>query len=157
MGKTEAKQDNSRALVDSTLEEHHGCMWVLAEVEAVLDQPPDRNGRWVEELLEALPRLDETLRKHFVQEQEGPLFRSLPVTHPRLAERLRKLEAEHARILGSLKTAMERARALREAEPFELRELNAQVQLLVATIQRHEAAENEIVIEAHWSEVGVGD
>ena len=42
-------------------------------------------------------------------------------------------------------------------EIYQMRELNAQVQLLVATIRRHEAAENEIVIEAHWDEVGVGD
>jgi hypothetical protein len=31
------------------------------------------------------------------------------------------------------------------------------LQLMVATIRRHEAEENEIVIQAHWDEVGVGD
>ena len=43
------------------------------------------------------------------------------------------------------------------AEPYRLHELNARVQLLIAKIQRHESEENEIVLDAHWSDLGMGD
>ncbi|MCP3979653.1 MAG: hypothetical protein GY716_10030 [bacterium] len=144
------------AIMDETLSKHHGCMWVLAEVEACLDQP-DKEGMWVEELRDALPRLGVQMRRHFKEEEGGALYRKLPTTHPRLATRLEKLENEHALILERIDGAVERVTRLKNAQPYELRELNAHVQMLVAMIQRHEAAENELVIEAHWAEFGGGD
>jgi hypothetical protein len=138
-------------------EEHRGCMEVVAEVERCLDCQPDREGRWVSRLLESLPRLATTLRNHFEVEQQGPLYRQLPISFPRFAQRLEQLEAEHVRILEVVDGALARARNLQSAEMYEIRELNAQVQLIVATIRRHEAEEDEILIQAHWDEVGVGD
>jgi len=144
-------------IVDEMLGEHRGCMEVVIEVERCLDCQPDREGRWVSRLLETLPRLAATLRTHFEAEQQGPLYRKLPISFPRFAHRLEQLEAEHVRILEVVDGALARARDLREAEMYEIRELNAQVQLLVATIRRHEAEEDEIIVQAHWDEVGVGD
>jgi len=144
-------------IVDEMLGEHRGCMEVVAEVERCLDCQPDREGRWVARLLDSLPRLATTLRTHFEVEQQGPLYRKLPIGFPRFAQRLEQLEAEHVRILEVADSALARARTLRSAEMYEIRELNAQVQLLVATIRRHEAEEDEIIIQAHWDEVGVGD
>jgi hypothetical protein len=139
------------------LGEHRGCMKVVAEVERCLDCQPDREGRWVSRLLESLPKLAQTLRTHFEVEQQGPLYRKLPINSPRFAHRLEQLEAEHVRILEVVDGAVARARELQSAEMYEIRELNAQVQLIVATIRRHEAEEDEILIQAHWDEVGVGD
>jgi hypothetical protein len=143
--------------VNELLGEHRGCMAVVAEVERCLDCQPDREGHWVSRLLESLPRLATTLRAHFEEEQQGPLYRKLPISFPRFAHRLEQLEAEHVRILEVVDGAVARARKLRSAEMYEIRELNAQIQLIVATIRRHEAEEDEILIQAHWDEVGVGD
>ena len=144
-------------LVGEMRAEHRCCMEVVAEVERCLDCQPDREGRWVSRLLESLPRLATTLRSHFEVEQQGPLYRKLPISFPRFAQRLEKLEAEHVRILEVVDGAVARARNLQSAEMYEIRELNAQVQLIVATIRRHEAEEDEILVQAHWDEVGVGD
>jgi len=144
-------------MADELLVEHRGCMEVVIEVERCLDCQPDREGRWVSRLLECLPRLATTLRTHFDVEQQGPLYRKLPISFPRFADRLEHLEAEHVRILEVVDRALARARDLRTAEMYEIRELNAQIQLLVATIRRHEAEEDEIILQAHWDEVGVGD
>jgi uncharacterized small protein (DUF1192 family) len=132
-------------------------MQVVAELETCLEKHPDAEGCWVAELQEKLAVLAETLKAHFKVENEGPLYRGLPESHPRLANRLRALEAEHGVLLTRLSNVQEQAAGLRDPEPYELRELNARAQLLVARIQRHEAQENEIVMEAHWGEVGVGD
>ena len=144
-------------IVDETLEEHRGCMRVVAEVEECVDRQPDREGAWLGRLVECLPRLASTLRAHFQVEQEGPLYRKLPVSFPRFAHRLEQLEAEHVRILEAVDGIVARARDMSDGRVHEMRELNAQVQLLIATIRRHEAEENEIVVQAHWDEVGVGD
>jgi len=146
-----------RDIVEEMRGEHRGCMEVVAEVERCLDCQPDREGRWVSRLLESLPKLATTLRSHFEVEQQGPLYRKLPISFPRFAHRLEQLEAEHVRILEVVDGAVARARDLQTAEMYEIRELNAQVQLIVATIRRHEAEEDEILVQAHWDEVGVGD
>jgi len=144
-------------IVEETLEEHRGCMAVVAEVEACLDRQPDREGEWLGRLRDKLPLLAATLRAHFRVEQEGPLYSKLPIKSPRFAHQLEKLEAEHVRILETVDSVVARTRKMKSAAMYEMRELNAQVQLIVATIRRHEAEENEIVIQAHWDEVGVGD
>jgi hypothetical protein len=157
MGTKQPGESARPDIVDETLEEHRGCMEVVGRVERCLDQQPDREGRWIERLAETLPLLASTLRAHFRVEQEGPLFRKLPFQYPRFAHRLEQLEAEHVRILETTDGVVARVRGLGEAQMYEMRELNAQIQMLIATIRRHEAEENEIVIQAHWDEVGVGD
>jgi len=149
--------DANQKIVDEMLGEHRGCMEVVAEVESCIGCQLDSEGRWVSRLLESLPKLARTLRTHFEVEQQGPLYRKLPISYPRFAHRLEQLEAEHIRILEVVDGAVARARSSRSAEMAEIRELNAQVRLIVATIRRHEAEEDEILIQAHWDEVGVGD
>ncbi len=148
---------DSGSLVDETLDEHRETMQAVARVEQWLDRSPTVEGDWLEQIRDELPQLAATLRCHFSEEQQGPLYRTLPVSHPRFAERLRKLEAEHARIIRAVDDAVQRAKDLHDPQLYELRELNAQLQLLVATVRRHEAEENEIILEAHWDGVGTGD
>ena len=151
------RRSKSPSLVEVTLDEHRACMAVVAEVETILDRQPDRAGKWLATLREKLPELRRTLETHFAGEEGGPLFRQLPIQAPQLSGRLSRLEEEHAGILVSVDSLADRADALDDPEVYELRELNAQVQLLVATIRRHEAEENELVMQANWDEIGDGD
>ena len=160
MSTMDEKPTTEKSLLETTLDEHHGCMQVVADVEACLDRHPDTEGRWLAELADKLPRLTGTLREHFTSEEQGPMFRKLPISHPRLAQRLDRLEAEHQRILDDADEVTTRVRELKggpQAAIYDLHEINARVRLLVARIQRHEAQENELVLEAHWTEVGTGD
>lgn len=146
-----------KSIVDETLEDHRECMQVVSSVEDCLDRQPDVEGQWIAQLRDELPRLATTLRCHFSEEQQGPLYRSLPVSHPRFARKLRDLESEHERIISSVEEAIQKAAGLTDPQMYEIREFNAELQLLVATIRRHEAEENEIILSAHWDEVGTGD
>jgi len=153
----EKPETTERSIVEDALQDHRECMHVVSTVEGCLDSHPDREGRWIEQLRRELPRLAETLRCHFSAEQEGPLYRSLPVTHPRFAPQLRRLEAEHARIVRAVEDAVLKAASFSAPHMYQIREFNAELQLLVAQIRRHEAEENEIILSAHWDEVGTGD
>ena len=147
-----------KELVDDTLDEHRSCMRLVADLETHLACPPDRDGRWVEGVAQRMAGLVETMKAHFEAEQRGPLFRQLPLTHPRLSDRLARLEREHDEILEGGESTRLQAEGLRDgAESYQLHELNARVRLLIAKIQRHESEENELVLEAHWSELGMGD
>ena len=145
-------------LVDETLDEHRTCMRVVTDLETFLASPAEPKGAWIQGLVERLDRLCGTLKAHFEAEQGGPLFRQLPLAKPRLAERLKRLEKEHGEILEAGQSTRSRAEELGdEVETYQLHELNARVQLLIAKIQRHESEENEIVLDAHWSDLGMGD
>ena len=146
-----------KSIVEETLAEHRDAMEVVSSVEDCLDRHPDLDGGWIAQIREELPRLSDTLRAHFAVEQEGPLYRQLPLSHPRFADRLSRLEAEHAGILRAITEVTRQAEELHDPQLYEVREFNAAVQLLVATIRRHEAEENEIILSAHWDEVGTGD
>ncbi len=151
------RPETKPSLVEETLDEHRGCLQLISEVEQCLDRPPDDRQRWLADLQGTLARLATALGRHFAGEESGPMFRSLPTQHPRLAGPLARLEAEHPVMLQKMNDVLEKANALENTEIFELRELNGGVQLLLAQIRRHEAAEDEMVIRAHWEEVGVGD
>jgi len=153
----DSRETAQKSVADEALDEHRECMQVVSSVENCLDRHPDREGQWIAQLCDELPRLADTLRCHFSAEQEGPLYRTLPVTHPRFASRLQKLEGEHAKIIEAVEEAVQRAVSLRDPQMYEIREFNAELQLMVATIRRHEAEENEIILSAHWDEVGTGD
>ncbi len=140
--------------IDRILKEHRTCMQVLAEVEECLDgfaeAVRDR------ELLNRLRTLDGTLRPHFRVEEEG-IFSDLPIDHPHLAARFKKLEDEHGTILESLQAAIRLADRVGDDETGQLLKLKAQIQLLSVTVRRHEAEENELVTEAYWNTFGISD
>lgn len=149
--------DESADLVAETVDEHRHCLQVVADLEACLEKAPDAEGAWLAAVLERLPVLATTLEAHFADEEAGPMFTRLPHRFPRFDARLKELKDEHVRMSAAVAEAIARAEAMRGSDPFDLRELKAQLQLLVARLRRHEAAEYEIVVEAHWDEVGVGD
>jgi hypothetical protein len=96
------------------------------------------------------------MREHFEAEEEGPLF-ELPLRRPRFATRLEALKDEHPRLLAEAVRITEIVAGMRNAELFELREINARIQLFVARLRRHEATENELIYEAYWDDIGCGD
>lgn len=154
---SEERVEQGPAFVDETLEEHRGCMKLVADVEDCLDRKPDDPVLWLENLRGRLKHLADSLRRHFKSEETGPLFTDVATSHPRLTPQLDRLLEEHTTMLSEIGAALTQAEGLERPEVFELRELNARIQLLVARIRRHEAEENELVLRAYWNETGVGD
>lgn len=150
-------EKNKTESIQDTLDDHRECMQVVSEVEACLDRQPDDPVRWVARLLEHLPVLLRTMREHFVDEEGGQLYGELPTRRPQVAARLDALKNEHPHMLAEIEEIIDVAGDLRRAELYELRELNARVQLLVARLRRHEAAENELIYEVYWDDIGAGD
>lgn len=130
------------------------CMGVLAAVERCFDRAPEGDARWTERLLERLPALRSAMREHFEEEERGPLHNELAIHNPHLADQFQSLREEHPRLLDSIDTVIDRAQELRHPKVHELRVLDAHVQLLAARLRRHEAVENELMLEAIYQEIG---
>ena len=139
------------------LGQHKSCLEALRDFEATLDRTPEPDGAWVRALAAKLPMLAEVLREHFEDEEQGPLFRSLPEEFPQLSGRLARLQREHVQILEQIASLTRATSRLVEAEVYDLRELAAKLQLLAARVRRHEAEEDEALLSAYWDEAGCGD
>ena len=146
-----------RETVDAARGRRRTSMQIVAEIEAIVDRPPDSGGEWVERLRDRLPELHRGLERHFALEAGEPFYTEFPTRFPRYADRVLRLQGEHERILAMSSETAERCLRFRSSEIYEHRELNAAVQLLLATIRRHEAEENEVLLSAYWDDVGTGD
>ena len=56
---------------------------------------------WLTALKKELRQLAHSLRCHFAEEQEGPIYRTMPVQFPRYAERLESADAIQGRALAA--------------------------------------------------------
>lgn len=134
----------------ATLAEHRGCLELISKVEDCLNRERTKPEQWVSALHRSVRLLAGGLQEHFQSEENGPIFSVLPRSHPHLSAALGKLQDEHSAILDDIASVIARANALHGPERFQLEELNARVQIVIARIRRHEAEENELVVRAHW-------
>jgi len=119
--------------MEESIADHRSLMQLVGDLEACLGREPDREGAWLGELRTRLTSLRDSMKEHFEAEERGPIFRSVPLNHPRLAARLENLEAEHAELLSRTEDILQRARELETSRIYDLRHLNAHAQLLVAS------------------------
>lgn len=95
----------------------------------------------VEQLLELLP-------EHFARDEEGPdgIFDELRVLCPALDPQIERLEHEHREILRDLEALRSQGR-----EDAHIQEQRA---ACVRRIRAHEAAENQLTLEAYFFDEG---
>lgn len=102
-----------------------------------------RGARYPETVVAALAELGSFFERHFEREEgEGGFFAQLRSRAPDLAPELDVLAGEHRRMLASIAALAEQHRILAEAGSVDV---SAGVAGLVATIERHEAKEAELM------------
>lgn len=141
---------------ERTLEEHHSCMQLVDAVEGAINVEAAGTG-WLDQLHGCLTKLSLELGAHFERETQGYLFQELPARFPRFAARLDRLGTEHSSIITGLSGLLGECDQVRSGTDQDRHKLCGRVQLLVSTIRRHEAEENEILISAHWDDLGECD
>ena len=146
-----------RAVRDELLRQHVECGKLVERVEGCVESVPDTEGRWADCLRGSLNDLAAGLREHFTDEEESCLFQDVPLAFPQFATCIAELRSEHASFLSSLESALGEARHLVRCPRAESRELRERVRVLIATLRRHEAQENEILWRAYWDDAGGGD
>ena len=107
------------------------------------------------ELLTRLAQLRVELVAHFLREEEVEgLFNMIRSMAPRLLGRMAQLETEHYTFLDDIDVLGARARACLTGPVAEvLREAHA----LTRRLRNHEAAEDEVLLDTLYNDLGQGD
>lgn len=134
------------------LSDHENLRAVLQTLEQHVQQPSGSDA-WLENLRETLSRLVDLCSEHFRLEEQAGLHVQLREQSPRLAFRLEKLLSDHFRILETLRRLVTdlptESIAPGEASPLKERVLD-----VLGAVDRHERAENEVMMDAYWQDLG---
>lgn len=134
------------------LSEHQHLRALLKALEQHLQQPGESDV-WLTGLRDMLAGLVDVCSEHFKLEEEAELHVQLREQSPRLASRLEKLLAEHARILAELQKLVADL-ATPSAAPGQTERLKQQVSSALEEVRQHERAENEVMMDAYWDDLG---
>ncbi|GMV41965.1 MAG: hypothetical protein AMXMBFR64_36810 [Myxococcales bacterium] len=143
--------------IDALLEEHREAKRLLSVVEGRLGVGGTPASEWASGVAAALVPLMENLRMHFASEERGCLHTEVPVMAPHLATHCARLLEEHAQILQGFERSLERLRLLAEEHIGDAKAVSKRVRMVIATLRRHEAEENELLMNAFWEDLGAKD
>lgn len=139
------------------LEEHRTLTARVSELDDRVAQGAVRGPSWASDLQKLTLEVLEHLKGHFSGDAEGNLFAEISMSCPHLSGRLATLASEHSKILESFRQVAERAGSYRAGDSEAELRLCLQAQAAVATLRRHEAEENEIIMRAFWEDLGAPD
>lgn len=101
-----------------------------------------------------LRSLREHLVHHFELEEEGKLFEDIVLRLPWASEKAESVRDEHPRILQVVDALTER---FQDVEESALETAREELCDFVRLLQRHESAENELIQQAYYTDVGTKD
>lgn len=139
------------------LEEHRELVRWVSELDEWAAPSVARDGGWGPELGRKSANVLEHLSHHFSGDAEGTFFADVAKRAPHLIGKLTGLTSEHAEILKEFRQVAEQASALDGDDMAAASRLAARTRRVVATLRRHEAEENELIFNAFWDDLGVGD
>ena len=143
---------NTENIGAKILSQHKDLRALLQALERHIQQPAGSDA-WLESLREALSGLVDLCSEHFTLEEQTGLHVELREQSPRLAFRLEKLLSDHSRILEALRKLVAglptESIASSEADPLKERVLG-----VLEAFHEHERAENEIMMDAYWEDLG---
>lgn len=143
--------------LDAVVGQRRSLRRALSDVEQALASPAaGRTAAWMARLTEALEHLGEVFDLH-VEVTEGPggLFEDLLAIAPRLANRVRRLRAEHATIRMSINAELLRLRGgLVTGTPADVDEFRDRVNRLLALLVQHRQKGADLIYEAYHFDIG---
>ena len=143
--------------VEQELRRHEQCRLVIHDLELCIAGSPDPAIDWVPRLQGCFRKFASVIRTHLEGDEQVRLYRELPGTFPRLANRIKTLGREQRRIRDELGILIERVGALRATAADEVAEIRDRVVRLVVDLKSLDDRETELLQSAYWRETGVGD
>ena len=151
-----------KAWADDMMEEHRQLRSTLAAAREFLVRPrpePGEEGfhRWATAMSQHLVELYDRMFRHFRDEEDSGMLDDLAHRFPRSATRVRRLQGEHAVLLGELRLlindVMEYSAGIPPSDP----RLRQKLEGVLDSIDAHEHAETELMQRMFYNDVGVGD
>ncbi len=120
--------------VEQELRRHEERRRVIHDLEFCIAGSPDPDVDWVPRLQGCIRKFASVIRTHLEGEEQGRLYRELPGSFPRLANRIKTLGREQRRISDELGILIERVGALGAGAREELAEVRDRVVRLVVDL-----------------------
>lgn len=147
--------------IEAVLEEHRQLRQSLAQLREYLKQPGPAAGAagastWAGTLSERLVDFRDRAQRHFRTEEQTDFMDQLARSAPRATRTIARLQSEHDRILGELRTVLESAAkySRRDVPASELRERALAV---LDSFELHEQNENDLIQGLICDDLGAGD
>jgi hemerythrin-like domain-containing protein len=142
---------------DVVLEEHRALLQLVGMLEEWVAPSDNVDPGWGDELARRVGNVHEGLKAHFQGAAERELFDELARTAPHLLNKLTALATEHREILEQFRHVGDQARSLDLADLAAVERLSVLTQCAIALLRRHEAEENELIVQAIWEDIGAAD
>ena len=144
------------------LEEHEHLRELIADLKTFLEAPRPKIGEkgshtWSSELSQRLVTLHDELFRHFRFEDEGGMVEELTVAHPRFADRINEVVAEHPQMLKAVRSIMVDALSYSEGEKPEDPKLRRRVLAVLDQLAEHERKETDLIQRAEYRDTGAAD
>lgn len=128
------------------LAEHRRLRELTHDLEEIADLP---------QLLRRLGEFRAVLVTHFLQEEAaGGLYDTVRAMAPRQIGRLDQLQREHAQLLAQVDGVSSAARACLEGPVAQVLE---RARALARRVRAHEAAEDDVLLDTLYTDLGQGD
>jgi hypothetical protein len=148
--------------VAQVLDEHRHLREVIAELKSFLEAPRPEIGvkgahTWSSELSQRLVKLHDELFRHFRFEENSGMVEDLSIAHPRFADRIDKVVAEHPQMLKAVRAIMTDALCYSEGECPEDPELRRRILAVLEQLHEHERQETDLIQRAEYRDTGAAD
>lgn len=138
-------------------EEHRGIRQQMKYILKLWEKQPQANGgEWFRELEHLTRDLRQTLETHFKFEEKGGFMKPVLEARPTKSQAVDHLLEEHGRILEQFDRLIASLEAAK-IEPARLKDLGEEYKNLIAGVQHHERAENELIQMVFTQDLGAGD
>jgi hemerythrin len=130
------------------LAEHQEIMELTSRMENTTDQA---------ELLDSLQRLRPLFERHFAREEglEG-LHGDIQEHAPQEAAAIDQLKDDHRQLLADVSALEAQVKACQEG-PIKEKEIRTSCNRFLRMLKEHEARENDVFLDAIWTDLGQGD
>jgi uncharacterized protein (UPF0335 family) len=151
--------EQSRQLATRIQDEHERLEQMIADMRAELASPvdPSQFVDWKLGFIWKVRDFQNELRKHFDLEEDGGFMEDVVSKAPRFTPRVRALEDDHAEALTLLDTITSNLKGMDGFDPEVWTGVKDSISALFDSLEEHEAAERDLILEVYYQDIGVGD
>ena len=152
-------KEAGRSMASLVQEEHDSLKETMAAIRSDLESDA-RNADFANWRLNFVWRLRDfqsALLKHFYLEEDGGFMEELVAVSPGCTARVALLKQEHEDIIPRLNELTDELKEMTSKQPITLNWVAAGLIDLFDLLERHEAAERELIQDVYFQDIGVGD
>jgi hemerythrin-like domain-containing protein len=151
--------EQSQQLATRIQDEHARLEQIIQEIRDELNRPIDSNGfgDWKLGFVWKIRDFQNELTKHFDLEEDGGFMEDVISRAPRFAPQIKTLEEEHIDAVKRLDDITARLKQLSAFDAQAWSEVSDEIMALFDSLEEHEAAERDLILEVYFQDIGVGD